>query len=401
MSTMIDDPRLITEEAKSKGLRGRLTRLNFGSLTVLIGLAIIWIIFQILNKNFLTPVNLTNLILQAAGMGIISVGITLVLLIGEIDLSAGSVSGLGAAVMAVLNVKMGVSGPVAILAGLATGAVIGLAQGLWITRLRVPSFIVTLAGFLGWQGALLLVLGETGTVNLRNPFILGVAGVFFPSIVGWVLGIIFVLIYLLSALLDRRQRAAAGLQTASMGSILLRVLVIAIAVLGAVAVFNADRGLPLAVVIFVGIVIIFDLIVRRTTFGRHIFAVGGNAEASRRATIRIDRVRVVVFTLCSMLAAAGGILRASRLLAVNQSSGSGDLLLLSIAAAVIGGTSLFGGRGTVWGALLGALVIQSISNGMDLLALASPIKFMVTGGVLLLAVTIDALARSRREATGR
>jgi D-xylose transport system permease protein len=177
---------------------------------------------------------------------------------------------------------------------------------------------------------------------------------------------------------------------------LVRMLMMALGVLATVTLLNADRGLPSAMVFFIGVIIFFDFIIRRTVFGAHVFAVGGNAEAARRVSINVDRVRVTIFALCSTLAALGGILAASRLLAVNQSSGGGDFLLNAIAAAVIGGTSLFGGRGSLWSALLGALVIGSISNGMDLLALPSPIKFMITGGVLLLAITVDALARRRQ-----
>ncbi|MCG8347880.1 MAG: hypothetical protein MI924_08890, partial [Chloroflexales bacterium] len=345
--------------------------------------------------------NLTNLMLQIAALGTISVGIVLVLLLGEIDLSVGMVSGLAAAVMAVLNVKMGVPGAVAIIAGLITGLLIGTLQGWWITKMRVPSFIVTLAGLLGWQGVLLFVLGSTGTVNLRDSFILSLTGTFFPPLVGWIIGIAFVALSTATLLRERQKRIQADLPVSSIRLLIGRIVLLAVGVLGTIALLNANRGLPLALIFFVGLVVFFDWVTRRTTFGRHVFAVGGNTEAARRASINVDFVRIAVFSLASTLAAFGGILAASRLLAVNQSSGGGDLLLNVIAAAVIGGTSLFGGRGTVWAALLGALVIGSISNGMDLLALASPIKLMITGFVLLTAVTIDALSRRRREAAGR
>lgn len=403
-STMRNDPR-VTSEAQSGNLladlRRRLAHADIGSLPVIIGLVFIWIVFQIANDKFLSPLNLTNLILQIAATGTISVGIVIILLLGEIDLSVGAVSGLCAAVMAVLNVKYGWSGPLAVLMGLASGLLIGILQGFWITKLRVPSFIVTLAGFLAWQGALLLVLGNTGTVNLRNKFILGLAGTFYPRPVGWLVAAAFVLLFLASKLWERTRRRQAGLVIAPPYTIVAQVLVVGAGILGAMAVLNADRGLPSAAVFFVGVMIVFDFITKRTAYGRHIFAVGGNAEAARRASINVDWIRLSGFALSSTLAALGGILAASRLLAVNQSSGSGDLLLNSIAAAVIGGTSLFGGRGSVWSALLGALIIGSISNGMDLLAFPSSTKFMITGAVLLIAVTIDALARRRREAVGR
>jgi len=401
---MLNDPRLVTSpegESTIGGLRRRLASADLGSLPVILGLVVIWAIFQNANSHFLSPLNLTNLLLQIAAVGTISVGIILVLLLGEIDLSVGAVSGLCAGVMAVMNVKMGISGPVAVLAGLVTGLLIGVLQGFWITKLRVPSFIVTLSGLLAWQGALLIVLGNTGTINLRDPFILGLAGTFLPPLAGWAVGALFVLAYVGAAVLQRQRRLAAGLGATSVASLIGQLLVVVVGAALVVGVLNADRGLPSAVIIFVAIIVIFHWITKNTLFGRHIFAVGGNAEAARRASINVDRIRITVFVLCSTLAAAGGILAASRLLAVNQSSGSGDLLLNAIAAAVIGGTSLFGGRGTVWAALLGSLVIGSISNGMDLLALDASIKFMITGGVLLLAVTLDALARRRREATGR
>jgi D-xylose transport system permease protein len=400
---MLDDPRVA--DAQSLGrlgkLRSRLSRAELGPLPIILGLVVICVIFQLANPNFLTPLNLTNLMLQIAATGTIAIGVVLVLLLGEIDLSLGAVSGLSAAIMAVLNVKLGVSAPLAVLAGLAAGALVGLLQGWWCARLHVPAFIVTLAGQIGWTGALLYVLGNTGTINLRDPFILSLAGTFFPAAVGWIVGVLFVLIFAVGRLRERQHRRAAGLSAIPTQALAGRVIVLGIGVLGAIAILNANRGLPSAVVIFLGLVVLFDYMTRRTAWGRHIYAVGGNAEAARRASIRVAATRIAIFTLASTLAAMGGILAAARLLAVNQSSGSGELLMNTIASAVIGGTSLFGGRGSVWAALLGALVIGSISNGMDLLALAAPIKFMLTGAVLLTAVTIDALTRRRRAAAGR
>jgi D-xylose transport system permease protein len=401
---MTDDPRLIKDNAQTglfARLRSRLSRTDLGPLPVIIGLVVIWAVFQIANPLFLSPLNLTNLILQITATGIMSVGIVLVLLLGEVDLSIGSVSGVTASIMAVMNVKMGLPGWEAVLAALLAGVGIGAFQGFWVAKLRVPSFIVTLAGLLGWQGLQLFVLGNTGTINLRDNFILSLATKFYPKEIGWIVGAAFIVVFFLSMFFDRRRRLAAGLTANSTGGLIARTVLIAVGVLGTVAIFNANRGLPNSVVIFVGLIVIFDLILRRTTFGRHVFAVGGNPEAARRASISVDKIRITVFTLGSLMAAVGGVMAGSRLLAVNQSSGGSDVLLNAIAGAVIGGTSLFGGRGSVWAALLGALVIGSISNGMDLLALASPIKFMITGGVLLAAVTIDALVRRQREATGR
>jgi D-xylose transport system permease protein len=403
MSTMLNDPRVQRDTSLStwQQIRRQLGQADLGMLPILLGLAIIWIVFQIANPNFLTPLNLTNLVLQIAATGTISVGIVLILLLGEIDLSVGSVSGLCGCIMAVLNVNYGVSGPLAVLAGLAAGAAIGLFQGIWFAKFRIPSFIVTLAGLLGWMGLQLAVLGTTGTINLRNAFIVGIANTFFPPLIGWIVGVVFFAFIAVSAFGERKRRADMGLRNGSVQGLIARLVVVAIGVFGALAILNANRGLPSAVIIFLGLIVMFDLVTRRTRYGRHIYAVGGGAEAARRASINVDFIRISVFTIASTLAAAGGILAGSRLLAVNQASGSGDVLLNSIAAAVIGGTSLFGGRGSVWSALIGSLVIGSISNGMDLLALQSPIKFIITGAVLLVAVTIDAIARRRREATGR
>ena len=399
------DPRLIADQPGLAGawasFRRRLGQGELGSLPVLVGVAVIWAIFAIANPNFLTPGNLTNLVLQLAATGTISLGVVLVLLLGEIDLSVGAVSGVTAAVVAVLNVDHGVAGWLAILIGLAAGAAIGALQGFWVTRFRIPAFVVTLAGLLAWTGALLLVLGDTGTVNLTDSTIVGLANTFFIPLYAWLLALLVAAAYAAAKLLERRRRVAAGLPIAPLRTIVTRMVVLTAGALAAAAVLAADRGLPLALVIFTGLVALVDLLIRRTRFGRHVLAVGGNAEAARRAGIRVDNVRLVVFTLASTLAAAGGILAASRLFAVSQSSGASDTLLNAIAAAVIGGTSLWGGRGSAYSALLGGLVIFSISNGMDLLGVQSSTKFIVTGAVLLLAATVDAVSRRGRQAAGR
>ena len=387
--------------AWARSFRERATQGDVGSLPVILGLVLIWAVFQYLNPNFLSPRNLTNLVLQIADIGTIAVGIVLVLLLGEIDLSVGAVSGLCAGVMAVLNVKHGVAAPIAIAMGILTGAFIGAVQGSWFARFNIPSFVVTLAGLLAWQGVQLYVLGTTGTINVFDPTIVGLAGSFLSVQAGWILAVAVVAIVGFDAYLVRRRRARAGLDVPGLVGVGIRLGLAAAVVLAAVAVLNSDRGLPSALLILLGFVVLFDQVTKRTTFGRYIFAVGGNAEAARRAGISVNTIRVAVFTLAGAMAACGGILATSRLLAVNQSSGGGDVLLNSIAAAVIGGTSLFGGRGSVWSAVTGALVIGSISNGMDLLALSSAIKFIVTGAVLLAAVTIDALARQGRQAAGR
>lgn len=391
------------------GLRTLLTQQDIGSLPVVLGLILIGLVFQLANSNFLTPLNLTNLLAQISAVGTISVGVVLTLLIAEIDLSIGSVSGFTAGIMAVLSAKHNVPAPIAVGAAVLVGVGIGLLQGFWVAKVRVPSFVVTLAGFLGWQGALLYVLGSTGTVNLNDRLIVGIANTQLPVVVGWLVALLFVGVYAFRAIREHQRRSQAGVRARSTALLAGRILLVAAAILVAVAVMNVNRnpsggvpirGVPSAVLIFIGFIVVFDFVTRRTRFGRAIYAVGGNPEAARRAGISVDRVRILVLMLSSTLAACGGILAGSRLLAVNQSSGSGDVLLNAIAAAVIGGTSLFGGRGTTWSALLGVLVIGSIANGMNLLAFSSSIRFMVTGAVLLLAVTLDSYTRAQRETAG-
>ena len=388
----------------------RLAHGDIGSLPVLLGLVLIAVVFQIANPNFLTPLNLTNLMVQISSVGTIAVGVVLVLLIGEIDLSVGAVSGLCAGIMGVLSVKIGLPGVPTVLLSLLAGFLIGLFQGWWITRLHVPSFVVTLAGYLGWQGALLWVLGSTGTINLNDLFIVGLANTRLPVWMGWTIGAAAVAIFLLASAGLQIRKSRQSLHSQSVLAVILRGMVIAIVVLGPVAIMSVNRnprgnvpvmGVPTAVVILLAIIIAFNFLTKRTRYGRYVFAVGGGAEAARRAGINVNRIRIWVFALCSTLAAAGGVLAGSRLFAVNQSSGGGDVLLNSIAAAVIGGTSLFGGRGSTWSALLGALIIGAIANGMDLLAFASSVRFMITGAVLLVAVTIDAYSRARREQAGQ
>jgi D-xylose transport system permease protein len=374
---------------------------DLAELRVVLILAVIWVIFYVQEDRFLSSVNLTNLVLQATAVGLVAIGVTLVLLLGEIDLSVGAVSGLCASIMAVLAEKEGWSPFLAIAAGVLAGTAIGLFQGSVFTRFAIPSFVVTLAGLLAWPGAQLEVLGETGTVNITDSKITGLTSTFYSDTVGWIFALIAIAAFAALTLLGRQRRVRAGLPAPPLSTLVIRIGLVAAAVLVAIWVLNDDRGLPLAVLILLGFVLLFFYITTRTTFGRHIFAVGGNAEAARRAGISVTRVRVIVFMIASTMAAVGGIMAASRLLAVNQSSGAGDFLLLAIAAPVIAGTSLFGGRGSVWHALLGALVIQSISNGMDLLGLGTPVKFMVTGAVLLAAVVVDAIARSQRRAAGR
>jgi D-xylose transport system permease protein len=379
----------------------RIVQGDLSSVRVVLGLVVIAAIFQIQEDRFLSAQNLTNLMLQITTIGLISVGIVFVLLLGEIDLSVGAVSGLSAAVMAVLSVNHGWNAYLAITAAVAVGAAIGFLQGSLFSRFAVPSFVVTLAGLLAWEGALLQVLGKTGSLNITDPKITGLANIFYSDTVGWIFAAVIIGVYGAVLAVGYRRRIAAGLTGSSPLPLLVRFVFVAAIVIVAVSILNSDRGVPLAVMILLAFVVGMEYVAKQTSFGRHVFAVGGSAEAARRAGIRVNGVRIAVFTIAGTMAAIGGVMAASRLFAVNQNSGGNELLLLAIAGPVIAGTSLFGGRGSVWTALLGALVIGSISNGMDLLSLSSAVKLMVTGGVLLLAVLVDAVARQQRQTSGR
>lgn len=370
---------------------------HLGMLPVLLALVLIAAVFQTANSSFLTPLNLTNLILQVAATGTISIGVFLVLLLGEIDLSVGSVSGVCGSVLAVLAVNHNFGTVAAILAAVVVGALIGATHGVLITRFGVPSFVVTLAGLISWQGLQLYILGDEGTINLPNSGITKLTSTFLPAALSWALIAVLAVVYLAAQIAERRRRVTAGLPPRPLQQLVIRQVLVTVLLVVVGLVMGRDRGVPLALVIFAGLVVVVDIVTTRTQYGQNILAVGGNAEAARRAGISVTGIRLSVFVLASTFAAFGGVLAASRLFAVGQSSGSGDVLLNAIAAVVIGGTSLFGGRGTAYSALLGTLVIGAISNGMDLLGLNSSVKLMITGGVLLAAVLLDSLARRGRQ----
>jgi D-xylose transport system permease protein len=402
----LQDERLIQHQGFRgyvKALGGRIRGGDLGSVPVVIGLIVIWIIFQILNPNFLSSTNLVNLSLQSAAVGTIAIGVVLVLLLGEIDLSVGSVSGLSAAIVAVTFVQKGWPLPLSIIAAIATGVVIGLFYGFLYTRFGVPSFVITLAGLLGFLGLQLWVLGTQGSINLPfNSWIVQFAQqTFLPEWLSYVISVATAALYAWQLFEQTRRRRNAGLSASGAASILIRSggLLVLLAVVAWY--LNETRGVGAMFVLFLALVVIVNFFLTRTTWGRSVYAVGGNVEAARRAGIHVNRVYVSVFVLCSSFAALGGLLAAARLAAANQSSGGGDTNLNAIAAAVIGGASLFGGRGSAFSALLGILVIQSISSGLTLLNLDSSIRYMITGAVLLLAVIVDSLSRRSRVARGR
>ena len=374
-----------------------------GSLPVVVGLVISWGVFQALNPAFLSSRNLVNLTLQSAAIGTIAIGIVLVLLLGEIDLSVGSISGLAASIVGVGFVKNGWPLVVAVLLGLLAGAIVGLAYGAIYTRFGVPSFVITLAGLLGFLGLQLKVLGDTGAINI--PFDSALAKfaqqAFLPDVVAYVLALAVVAVYVVTRLRANARRNAAGLSTTPVKMVALRAALLTVVLIVPAVVLNQDRGVSVMFLVFLALVVIMDFAIRRTGWGRSVMAVGGNVEAARRAGINVRRIYLSVFALCTTFAALGGIFAMARLSSVGQSSGGADTNLNAIAAAVIGGTSLFGGRGSAYSALLGIIVLQSISNGLNLINLQSPELYMITGAVLLLAVTVDALSRRSRAAHGR
>lgn len=370
-----------------------LMRGDMGFIPVLLTLALITIYFQVTTSGiFLQARNLSNLTQQIVTISILSVGAVLVLLLGEIDLSLAAVAQACAAIMAVLSVYQNFNPWLAILVALACGALIGLVNGFFVAVLRVPSFIVTLAGSIGYAGFLLLVMGGQATLIVRDPTIRSLAPTYLHSLIGWGIPLVLVALYALGLWFERQQRSQAGLSVRPWPQIGVQIgIAVAIALI-LIILFESYQGVPQAVMISLGIIVLFWLLLRKTPFGRHLYAVGGNAEAARRAGINVVWMKMAVFVLASTLAAFAGVMLTSRSTAV-ATQVSSTLLLNAIAAAVIGGVSLFGGRGSVWAVVLGALVIGSLDNGLDLLNQDQSVKNIVQGGVLLLAVTADALVR--------
>ncbi|MFB6616401.1 sugar ABC transporter permease [Streptomyces sp. NPDC085524] len=401
------DPRLLVREEGLAGYWGefkhKMKAGDLGSLPVVIGLIIIWSIFQGLNSNFLSPENLTNIAITMTGTGMIAIGIIFVLLLGEIDLSVGSVSGVSGAIVAVLAVTHGVNEWLAILLAVLGGALIGCIHGFFFAKVGAPAFAVTLSGLLFWLGAMLQILGSNGTINIDSDGVVGQLTTYFFSDVAVAYGLAALAVagYFLAAFLDAKRRDAAGMPSRPLAEILLRTGLLALCAFGPAVLFNQYKGLPLAVVLFLLALVVTDFLLRRTTFGRNVFALGGSVEASRRAGINVTRIRITVFAISSTFAAIGGLFWASKIAAANQSAGAGDLLMNVIAAAVIGGTSLFGGRGRTWNALLGVMVIVSIQYGLALEGIATPIQYMITGAVLLATVVIDSVTRKTQKTAGR
>lgn len=405
------DPRLLVRE---EGLKGYVTEFKrkvkggeLGSLPVAIGLIVIWTIFQLQNDLFLSAENLSDISYFLSATGMLSIGLVFVLLLGEIDLSVGSVSGLASTLFAVLAVNQGMNSWLALLLAIVTGLAIGALHGWFFARVGVPAFVVTLVGFLGWNGVMLWMLGDSGTINIPSDtgpvHLLGKSSFFMDqAIIGaYILVSLAVALSLVGNVNEQRRRRAAGVPFRPTSEIVLRVGALAVVSFVAAAVLNDAAGVSNALVIFLAALVIVDFVLRRTTYGRQVFAVGGGIEAARRAGINVPMVRITVFAISGGFAAIGGMFFAGQTASATLSAGGGNVLMLAIAAAVIGGTSLFGGRGSVWSALLGMLVIQSITTGLNLLNMNTSIQYMITGAVLLGAVVIDSVSRRSQKAAGR
>jgi len=405
------DPQAVGTEPPSNAL-GAIIRRRFdllkagdvGTLPIILGLIAIVAFFYWKNENYLSAGNFTNLMTQMAGVTTIAIGVVFVLLLGEIDLSIGYVSGVAGVVVAQLQIpdeSWQVKGVIAIGIAVTVTALIGGVQGAFVAFLGIPSFVVTLAGLLFWQGVILYVIGGAGVIVIEDSTINNLANYFFSDTAGLVIAAAASVLYAATLLAGVVSRRRHGIQTDNLVVVAAKLAVFVVAIFGAVIWANRERGFPLAFLLVIIFLVFWTWVAERTTFGRHVYAVGGNAEAARRAGISVPRVRVIVFMISGLMAGMGGVIFAARLNSVDLNAGGGTLLLDAISAAVIGGTSLFGGRGRVISALMGALVISTVANGIDLLGYSSAIKYMVTGLILLAAVTLDTVSRRRLTRAGR
>ncbi len=372
---------------------------DLGPLPVIVGLAAVWIFFQTQNSNFLTARNLSNLTLQMAVTAILAMAVVVVMVTGEIDLSLGSVTGVTSALLGILLTNHHWSTAAALAATFALGLGIGLLQGVITVFVGVPSFLVTLGGFLAWAGVQLALIGPAGNLPVNNETIAAVGNSYFGHTSAWLLaGAAIVALATVEALRLREWQRAGG--PPPLLHSVLRLTLVAAGILGIVAFLNSNFGVPYVLVLFLGVAVVLGWVMRRTFFGRYLYAIGGNAEASRRARVPVGAIRIVVLGLSGLLAGLAGVVSTSNLYATSANTGGSTLLLEAIAAAIIGGTSLFGGRGRIYQALLGALVIASVHNGLGLLGKPASTEQIATGSILVLAVSLDAFNRRRRAAAG-
>ena len=398
----------VTEESLS--LKGaisdywsRIKSGDIGALPAVLGLIALCAVFGSMSDVFLTSNNFANLLTQAAAVIVIAMGLIFVLLLGEIDLSAGFASGVCGAALVILITNHGVAWYVALPISILVGAFLGFSIGTLVARIGIPSFVVTLAAFLGFQGLLLLLAGEGGTIRIEDPAILAVENNNLSVLQSWLFFLLVALLYVGTGLNRINSRRKAGLKTELLKLWVMKTAGLLLVTGGAVYALNRERsnnpqivslrGIPVVVPVILGLLVIGTFVLGRTAFGRHIYAVGGNAEAARRAGINVKRVRIAAFVICSSLAAVAGMLFASRQNSISPSTGGSSTLLYAVGAAVIGGTSLFGGKGKMRDAILGGLVVAVIDNGMGLLGYAAGIKYIVTGLVLLVSAGVDAVSR--------
>jgi D-xylose transport system permease protein len=380
----------------------RLKNGEMGALPAVIALLALVVLFASLSPYFLTTLNFANLFVQAAQLTVLAAALVFVLLLAEIDLSAGVTAGVGMALFVVLNQMMGINWIIAIIAALALGSLVGWVIGIFVAKIGVPSFVVTLGLFLGFQGLMLVMLGDGGLFRLDVPELKAIMNSNMPVAGGWIMLAVMIGVSLALGFYDRARRAKAGVANRPIALMLSRVALIA--VLGGIAVgaMSVNRsvsvvpieGVPIVIPIVIGILFVGTFVLDRTTFGRHLYAVGGNPEAARRAGIKVAKIRITAFIICSTLAVVSGVLAASRIGAIESTAGR-SIVLSGVAAAVVGGVSLFGGRGRLIHAAIGALVIAIIDNGLGLIGLPAGVNFLVTGAVLIAAATIDALSRKR------
>lgn len=382
---------------------------DMGSLPAILGLIFLFIVFSSLNDRFLTTYNMANLVIQAGSICVMAMGIVFVLLLGEIDLSAGVAGGASATITALMLIDHDWTWWLATLAGVAVGALIGLAIGALVSFLGIPSFVVTLAFFLALQAVPLRLIGSGGSLRYDDPVLRGLSIKNVPVTAGWIAAVLIVVGFAALSLWRYRTLSAKGLVHQPIGLVVIRIVVLAAVVLGLTALLSANRapnpnftiaGIPWVAPVVIALLLFWTFVLTKTRFGRHLYAVGGNAEAARRAGINVRRIRIMAFVICSSMAALSGLLLASYVGKVSPGSGGGNVLLYAVGAAVIGGTSLFGGRGRAIDGVIGGLVIATIPNGLGLLNQASYINFLVTGGVLLLAASVDAISRRRRSSAG-
>ena len=383
---------------------------DMGSLPAILGLIFLFIVFTALHDRFLTTYNMANLVVQAGSICVMAMGIVFVLLLGEIDLSAGVAGGAAATIIALMMIDHDWPWWAATLAGIAVGALIGLAIGALVSYLGIPSFVVTLAFFLALQAVPLKLIGAGGSLRFNDEVLRGLSIKNVPVTAGWIAAVLIVAAFAAVSLWNYRTLSAKGLVHKPLGLVVIQIVVLGGIVLGVTALLSANRapnpnlfnisGIPWVLPVVVALLLFWTFVLTRTRFGRHLYAVGGNAEAARRAGINVQRIRIAAFMICSSMAAISGLLLASYVGKVSPGSGGGNVLLYAVGAAVIGGTSLFGGRGRAIDAVIGGLVIATIPNGLGLLNQASYINFLVTGGVLLLAASVDAVSRRRRSSAG-